>query len=86
MTVFNDYEPEDAWHPDDPVDEQLLNLRHRLGLLLDSDDHLSSAGEELDLYTELLAILREHRFGSDRNVLRAVDLGVDIAHVRSRLP
>jgi hypothetical protein len=28
-----DSEPEDAWHPDDPIEEQLDNLRRRIILL-----------------------------------------------------
>ena len=30
MSEFGDAEPEDAWDPDDPVDELLDNLRRRL--------------------------------------------------------
>jgi hypothetical protein len=34
MTEFGDSEPEDSWHPDDPVPELLDNLRRRLLLLI----------------------------------------------------
>ena len=37
MTVFDDYEPEDAWSPDDPISLQVLNLLRRLALLVQSD-------------------------------------------------
>ena len=30
---FGDSEPEDAWHPDDPIPELLDNLRRRIILL-----------------------------------------------------
>lgn len=33
MSDFGDSEPEDAWHPDDPVPILLDNLRRRLALL-----------------------------------------------------
>lgn len=33
MSNFGDYEPEDAWHPDDPVLVQIDNLLARLLLL-----------------------------------------------------
>ena len=32
--VFGDAEPEDAWHPDDPVPELVANLARRVALLL----------------------------------------------------
>lgn len=33
MTDFGDSEPEDSWHPDDPLPERLNNLRRRVILL-----------------------------------------------------
>lgn len=82
-TAFDDYEPEDSWHPDDPVPEQIVNLRRRLALLLDSDDHADTRNE-LNLYRDMLTILRWHR-RSPRNELRADDLATDIDHVVGRL-
>jgi hypothetical protein len=32
--MFGDDEPEDAWHPDDPVPELVRNLARRVVLLL----------------------------------------------------
>jgi hypothetical protein len=32
-TFFGDSEPEDAWHPDDTIVEQLENIRRRIVLL-----------------------------------------------------
>jgi hypothetical protein len=34
MTDFGDSEPEDSWHPDDPVPDLLDNLRRRILLLV----------------------------------------------------
>lgn len=34
MSDFGDSEPEDAWHPDDPIPEQLDNIRRRIILLV----------------------------------------------------
>lgn len=41
--IFGDAEPEDAWDPDDPVDELIDNLLRRLALLValrDLDDRV----------------------------------------------
>lgn len=38
MSEFGDSEPEDAWHPDDPVPELLENLRRRILLLVAAGD------------------------------------------------
>jgi len=82
MTVFDDYEPEDAWHPDDLPSEQVRNLLARLALLITSDgmDFIS----DLDLIEDVLARLRPLR-PLPRDVLRADDLAADIAFVRGRL-
>jgi len=34
VSDFGDSEPEDAWHPDDPIPEQLDNIRRRIILLV----------------------------------------------------
>jgi len=34
MADFGDSEPEDSWHPDDPVPELLDNIRRRVLLLI----------------------------------------------------
>jgi hypothetical protein len=33
VTVYGDAEPEDAWHPDDPIHELLDNLGRRCAIL-----------------------------------------------------
>jgi hypothetical protein len=83
MDNFGDDEPEDAWHPDDPVNEQVVNLRRRLALLIDSDEWWSPRSELL-LYRAVLALVRLNRL-SPRDVLRADDLDTDIAFVLDRL-
>jgi hypothetical protein len=84
MTDFGDYEPEDAWAPDDPPGEQIVNLRRRLALLLDSDYPFGDLEDELDLLAAVLELVRDRRL-SARQVLRAEDLTTDIAWVRGRL-
>lgn len=42
--IFGDDEPEDAWHPDDPVPELLANLARRVILLLALESALSERG------------------------------------------
>lgn len=84
MTDFGDYEPEDAWVPDDPPGEQIVNLRRRLALLLDSDYPFGDLEDELDLLAAVLDLVRDRRL-SARQLLRADDLDTDIEHVRGRL-
>jgi len=58
--TFGDSEPEDSWHPDDPVPEQLENLRRRLVLLREKLDHLAEDRERLrlrDLEVDLAFII-----------------------------
>ena len=84
MTAFDDFEPEDAWGPDDPVGEQIRNLRNRLAALVESDSWSGTDEDELDLNVAVLELVRDRRL-SARDVLRADDLTSDIAWVRSRL-
>lgn len=84
--VFGDIEPEDAWHPDDPVDELIDNLRRRLPLLgepgdLDGDDRTAM----VETIAARVANAARRRDLSARDLLRLADLDVDIAHVRARL-
>ena len=85
MTMFDDYEPEDAWHPDDPPLEQVRNLRRRLALLFSNDAaDTFDLEDELDVLTAAVSIARRRRL-TDRDLLRADDLDVDIAYVRTRI-
>lgn len=73
MSVFGDYEPEDAWQPDDPPLELILNLLHRLLLLLGRQALLDAIEERLDGFTPT----------DIREALRAAQLYDDLDHVRS---
>jgi len=61
-----DSEPEDAWHPDDAVMEQLDNIRRRIELLRRSVGPMATAREQLrfqeidvDLRTVIQRIVEE---------------------------
>jgi hypothetical protein len=49
MTDFGDSEPEDSWHPDDPVDQLVDNLRRRIQLLRFSLGAMATQREQLRL-------------------------------------
>ena len=82
MTVFDDFEPEDAWSPEDPISLQVRNLLQRLALLIVADG-IDFKGD-LDLIDDVLKRVRGQR-PLERDVLRADDLVTDLAFVRSRL-
>ncbi len=85
MTQFED-EPEDYWHPDDPVPEQIRNLRLRLGLLFSEDATIDTPWVlELEVIAAALIVARRRRL-SDRNMLRADDLAADLEYVWDRVP
>jgi hypothetical protein len=42
MTVFGDYDPDDAWDASDPVDEQLRILAQRIAWLVDHRDDFAA--------------------------------------------
>ena len=84
MSQFED-EPEDYWHPDDPVAEQIRNLRLRLGLLFTGDAPIDSPlVTELEVIAAALGVARRRRL-SERNLLRADDLEADLEYVWDRL-
>jgi hypothetical protein len=85
VTVFGDYEPEDAWHPEDPPAEQVRNLRLRLALLFSDPPDEEDLRDELDVILAALTIARRRRL-NDRNLLRADDLETDAHYVLGRLP
>jgi hypothetical protein len=47
MTDFGDSEPEDSWHPDDPVPVLLDNILRRIGALRHSFDAVATEREKL---------------------------------------
>lgn len=61
MTDFGDSEPEDGWHPDDSVLEQLDNIRRRIRLLRDSVGAVATQREQLrfrDIDVDLAFIIQ----------------------------
>lgn len=84
--TYGDYEPEDAWHPDDPVRDLARNLARRIVLV----DGLAeptgvSARSLLGAVQHRYEAARRRRDLTDRQRLRLEQLGADIAHARSRL-
>jgi len=79
MTGFGDTEPEDAWHPDDPLVVLLGNLRRRLDLLdLSVLDPLDAIEDRLAAY------IRRRPSMSERDQLRIDQLREDLAFLRTR--
>jgi len=61
MDDFGDSEPEDGWHPDDSVLEQLDNIRRRIRLLRDSVGPMATAREQVrfrDIDVDLAFIIQ----------------------------
>jgi len=83
--LFGDTEPEDAWHPDDTVAEQLQNLVRRTELL--TGRRLRLTGEPIDILDALRDTVRRARRKRliGREVVRADQLDEDIAHVFTRV-
>ena len=80
MSVFADFEPEDAWDATDDMADQLENLRARVRLLL-----LMPVFETLDDIADGVLAARRSRVFDARDELRADQLDEDIAFVRARL-
>lgn len=90
MTVYGDSEPEDAWHPDDPLEVLIDNLCRRCTLLgeprrLPAD---ATPGELLDEIAERLAAFRTRAgrdYITDRDRYRAELIAQDLEHLRGRV-
>lgn len=83
--TFGDDEPEDAWHPNDPVIEQLRNLVRRAELL--EGRHLRFSGDPddvLEALGDLVAKARRRRLNG-REIVRVNQLDEDISYVAGRL-
>lgn len=83
---FGDAEPEDAWHPDDSIVEQVENLIRRAELLL--GHRLTRPGTDPESVLHALAhvVVRvRRRRPHGRELLRVDQLDEDIEYVRSRL-
>lgn len=86
MTDFHygDTEPEDAWHPDDPVPIQVFNLLRRIDLL-DRRSEGTASHLLLTIIGGLVVDYQNRRDGlSERDQVRVDHLVEDYLHVRSR--
>jgi hypothetical protein len=67
MADFGDSEPEDAWHPDDPVDVLLDNVRRRVVLLVlagrDGDWNLREEIRARDIEADFQFLIERIRNG-----------------------
>lgn len=79
MTVFGDAEPENAWHPDDPVPELVDNVARRLAELgepLTGRDYGDPAQYVAELYERVGRLQRDRSRMTDVDRVR-LDLAVD---------
>ena len=84
MTFYGDAEPEDAWHPDDPVPVLVANLCRRCGQL---GEPVAAATDAERIHEIALAagrVARRHRELSDRDEVRLALIVEDLEHVRER--
>jgi len=80
LSEFGDYEPEDAWHPDDTIEDQVKNLRKRLEAL-----DLGTTVNHYLFRQELIYMLRAVVENGDRDNPRTNLLIEDIDFVQERL-
>ena len=81
---FGDYEPEDAWQPDDPVPLLIGNLLARLDIL-DGLPHRRRFVDLLDLVEDRLRPWLARRDGlENRAQVRIDQLAEDLAFLRQR--
>jgi len=84
MTLFGDYEPEDAWHPADPRPELLVNLFRRIALLDGLADHQVRRMDPTEEIANRLAAWRTSKLDrTARDEERARQLLEDLIWVRS---
>jgi len=82
--VFGDSEPEDAWHPDDPIPILADNLLRRLDIL-DHAQRPRRYAELLDVIEQRLRPWRERQGSlSPRAEVRVAQLIEDLAFLRDR--
>jgi hypothetical protein len=60
VSQFDDDQPEDAWHPDDPFAVLALNLLRRLSLLDGGSTHTATV-DILDIIQARLSVHIRHR-------------------------
>ena len=84
MSDFGDIEPEDSWHPDDPVPVLIDNLLRRCNLL-DRTDELRDRDELVHLIgRRVRAYVMRRDSLSDRDKLRVDQLDEDFDHLITR--
>lgn len=85
MATFGDSEPEDSWHPDDPIPILIDNLLRRLDLLQGRDDltRRRDLVDEISTRVEQYEAIRSTLGERDR--VRLDQLADDLATVRARL-
>jgi hypothetical protein len=84
MTTFGDFEPEDSWHPEDPIPILIDNLFRRLALL-ERDDELVDRRVLLDVIEHRAARQRLRRDLSVADLVRLQDLADDLELIRAML-
>ncbi|RPH33803.1 MAG: hypothetical protein EHM90_00065 [Chloroflexi bacterium] len=82
--MYGDAEPEDAWHPDDPVRVLLDNLSRRCANLGEPGVVSADATEWLAEIVERLERIRRRRL-SDMEQVRVAMIAEDIEHIRNRM-
>ena len=82
MTIFDDYEPEDAWDATDDPAEQLENLRRRVRLLYLA--HTLPPIDTLALVALAVIVARARDDLTPRDSTRISDLFDDIAFLAGR--
>ena len=85
-SVFGDDEPEDAWHPDDPVEELVANLDRRLVLLgVRIRERRGTISERLDEIVDRVDRVRRRPILTDRERERIRQIDEDVAFLRERI-
>ena len=86
MSDYGDDEPEDAWHPDDSIAEQVRNLARRMRLLDGGPEPRGTPVVVLDTIRERIIIVIKHRQKmNDRAIIRLIQLIEDAGFVSRRL-
>lgn len=82
MTIFGDYEPEDAWDAGDTVDDKLTNLERRMNLVERDPSSPRSVSRLAGLVTDLRQLDTQGAKSTSQN--RALRLKQQVERVRQR--
>jgi hypothetical protein len=80
-----DFEPEDAWHPDDPVRELAHNLGRRIALVDGLPEPRGTSARGVLGAVEHRYRLAVRRRQTPRDLLRLEQIAVDLEYARSQL-